>query len=202
MKSPETGSAVIRKFIYINELLLPVSCLTSPDVSRLRYLSDPVNALERGGSRGRNDQESACSDRPCMRKSRKRNHGIGELARPAVRPTDPAGFVFVLQVPVRDLRSTFADGKEPEPVAPRAGSNLMPAEPGWNGKEGQSPSPAVAGVTFERRQVRASGADDEHHSARPADLLAASHGPGRTARAEDEVDLPRRIAVRSCILPG
>ena len=79
---------------------------------------------------------------------------------------------------------------------------VMPAEPGWNGKEGQSPSPAVAGVAFERRQVRASGADDEHDSARPTDLLAASHGPGRTARAEDEVDLPRRIAVRSCILPG
>ena len=123
MKSPETGSAVIRKFIYINELLLPVSCLTSPDTSRLRYLSDPVNALERGGSRGRNDRESACSDRPCMRRAGSGITASGGLARPAVRPTDPTGFVFVLQVPVRDLRSTFADGKEPEPVAPRAGSN-------------------------------------------------------------------------------
>ena len=34
-----------------------------------------------------------------------------------------------------------------------------PAETGWNGREGQPLSPAVAGVTFKPWQVRASGAD-------------------------------------------
>ena len=43
---------------------------------------------------------------------------------------------------------------------------------------------------------------NEYDSARPTDLLAASHGPECAVRAEDEVDLPRRIAVRSYILPG
>ena len=83
MKSPETGNAVIRKFIVINELLLPVSCLTSPDVSRLRYLPDPgMRSDEAEAAAGTTRKARAPIARACVgQEAESRHRGVGAAGR-------------------------------------------------------------------------------------------------------------------------